>query len=165
MGDAVTEIRPLDNQRDAEACDAVLRTLPYHFGDPDGQRQCAIDVRTHRGWVALDGREIVGFVTVAPQLDGDAVEVTWLAVRNDRRRAGIGGSLIDAAVDGARGAGARMLVVLTLGPSSPEPADAVDNYDGTRRFYRSHGFVPLKELSLADWNSAFALVLARPLAP
>ena len=31
-------IRPLE-AADAPACDEVIRSLPYHFGDEDGQRQ------------------------------------------------------------------------------------------------------------------------------
>ena len=54
-----------------------------------------------------------------------------------------------------------MLCVLTLGPSVPE--DAADNYAGTRAFYQSCGFVPLRELELRSWNDAYALMLARPL--
>jgi hypothetical protein len=54
-----------------------------------------------------------------------------------------------------------MLCVLTLGPSVPE--DAGDNYEGTRAFYRSMGFVPMRELQLSTWNDSHALMLARAL--
>lgn len=85
-----------------------------------------------------------------------------MAVHADHRRGGIGGLLIDAACAGAAAAGARMLCVLTLGPSVPE--DAADNYEGTRRFYRKMGFVPLRELQLRDWNDSHALMLTRSLS-
>jgi hypothetical protein len=60
-----------------------------------------------------------------------------------------------------------MLCVLTLGPSVPEESgadgDAADNYEGTRAFYRSMGFVPLRELQLSTWNDSHALMLVRAL--
>jgi hypothetical protein len=34
-------IRPLE-AADARACDEVIRSLPYHFGDEDGQRRQGI---------------------------------------------------------------------------------------------------------------------------
>ena len=40
-------IRPLA-AADAPACDEVIRTLPNHFGDPDGRRECAEAVRAAR---------------------------------------------------------------------------------------------------------------------
>ena len=57
-----------------------------------------------------------------------------------------------------------MLCVLTLGPSEDVPDNDGDNYEGTRRFYRSNGFVPLRELGLREWNNSHALILARPLS-
>ena len=158
-------IRPLDHTRDAEACDAVLATLPYHFGDVDGQRACADAVRKQRGWVAIEdgSQEVVGFITIEPQLGGVSCEITWLAVRNDRRRQGIGKALLDAAMDDARSQpGTKVVCVLTLGPSVEEPG-VVDGYEGTRRFYEREGFIPVKEVGLREWNSGAALVLVRPL--
>ena len=152
-------IRPLSPE-DAEGCDAVLATLPYHFGDPTGQANCAKAVRSERGWVAVDDDEIVAFVTVAPSSD-EALEITWMAVRMDRRRGGIGAQLMGAVVEAAAEDGYRQLVVLTLGPSEPENAE--DGYEGTRRFYKREGFVPLKEVGLRSWNNDHALLLARPL--
>ena len=55
-----------------------------------------------------------------------------------------------------------MLSVLTLGPSVEETGVA-DSYEGTRRFYRSHGFTPILELDLSDWSDPAALVLVRRL--
>jgi hypothetical protein len=44
--------------------------------------------------------------------------------------------------------------------AEPKPDD---NYEGTRRFYQSAGFVPLRELSLRTWSDDYALILARRL--
>jgi GNAT superfamily N-acetyltransferase len=89
----------------------------------------------------------------------ESAEITWMAVAAAHRRSGTGAMLIDAACAAASAGGARMLCVLTLGPSVPEDVD--DGYDGTRRFYMTQGFVPLRELGLREWNDSHALILAR----
>jgi GNAT superfamily N-acetyltransferase len=152
-------VRPLDHALDAPACDAVLASLPYFFGDPDGIASCAAAVRCEGGWVADDDGGVVGFVTMAPHFAGSH-EITWLAVQGDRRRAGIGRLLVDAVVDGMRDAGDQCAFVLTLGPSVPEPG-VTDGYEGTRRFWIAQGFLPLREFGLRDWNDDAALLLCR----
>jgi len=160
MVDSSVVIRGLE-LRDAEACDGVLASLPYFFGDPDGQRQCHEAVRTRRGFVAeCDDGAVRGFITLESQQPGSS-EITWLAVHADHRRGGIGRKLVEAAAELLQGEGQSMLFVLTLGPSVPE--ESADNYEGTREFYRRVGFVGLRELGLRDWNDAYALVLARAL--
>jgi GNAT superfamily N-acetyltransferase len=146
---------------DAPACDAVIASLPYFFGDPDGRRMCAEAVRSQPGVAADVGGALAGFITLE-QHNADTMEITWMAVHADHRRHGIGRALIDAACAQASAAGARMMIVLTLGPSVPE--EPGDNYAGTRRFYQSNGFIPLRELGLREWNDSHALMLARPLA-
>jgi GNAT superfamily N-acetyltransferase len=152
-------IRPLDPAADAPACDTVLASLPYFFGDPDGIASCAAAVRSETGWVADDGGDIAGFVTMATHFAGSH-EITWLAVHSDRRRAGIGQSLVDAAVGAMRDAGDQCAFVLTLGPSVPEPG-ITDGYEGTRRFWTAQRFLPLREFALRDWNDDAALLLCR----
>jgi GNAT superfamily N-acetyltransferase len=159
-------IEPLRPEH-AAACDAVIASLPSFFGDPTGVRDCAQAVRSQRGWVAvIDGLvdgAVAGFITLHPHFE-DSAEITWMAVHADHRRGGIGRLLIDAACAASSAAGARMLCVLTLGPSVPEPDDSSgDNYAGTRTFYRKMGFVPLRELGLREWNDSHALILARAL--
>ncbi len=154
-------IRPLNFTDDAAACDSVLASLPYFFGDSDGQRDCAVAVRSQAGFVATVDGTVAGFITLLLHLPdiGGSTEITWMAVRADHRRHGLGTMLIDAAVQRCREDGVPMLSVLTLGPSVSE--EAADNYEGTRAFYRRMGFVPLRELGLRDWNDASALILAR----
>jgi ribosomal protein S18 acetylase RimI-like enzyme len=143
---------------DAERCDAIIASLPYFFGVPSGVRDCAEAVRTQRGFVAVRDGSVAGFLTLQQHEEGSA-EITWMAVHADHRRRGIGRQLIDAAVGAAVADGLRMLFVLTAG-ATDEPDRPGDNYTGTRRFYRSNGFVPLKEFTPATWNQT-ALVLAR----
>jgi hypothetical protein len=84
-------IRPL-TLADAKACDAVLASLPYFFGDPDGIRNCHEAVRTQRGFVADAGGEVRGFITLEQHQPGSS-EITWLAVQAEHRRSGSAGCL------------------------------------------------------------------------
>ena len=157
MGD-VFKIRPL-SRGDAPGCDSVIASLPYHFGNERGIADCARDVRTHEGLIARIGDDVVGFVTFASR--GPSTEITWMAVRADQRRSGIGTQLIRRLEGDIRERGARFLFVLTLGPSVPD--DVEDGYEGTRRFYEAVGFTPLREFDLRSWDDPAALVLVRHL--
>ena len=56
-------IRPLV-AADAPACDGVIASLPYHFGNADGLRECAEAVRSGAGLVAVKGgRALIGRLT------------------------------------------------------------------------------------------------------
>jgi GNAT superfamily N-acetyltransferase len=150
----VSSIRPLE-RADAEACDAIVASLPYHFGDPEGRRACARAVRAGPGLVAVGDAGVVGFLTWRAWYER-AVELTWMAVHADHRRAGVGGGLVEALAAELAGH-SRYLLVTTLAASSDEPGVA-DGYAGTRRFYRRHGFEPVWE-PVGWWNPANQAVL------
>jgi GNAT superfamily N-acetyltransferase len=59
-----------------------------------------------RSWVAIEGRDVVGFATACFQWFGGEVGKgrIWAGVRNDRRRRGIGSALWNTAVEHLRGA-------------------------------------------------------------
>ena len=153
-------IRPLA-AADADACDAIVASLPYHFGDPDGRAACARAVREQEGLVVLDRDAIAGFLTLVRHHPRSA-EISWMAVRADCRRRGFGRALVEDAAERLARDGVRLLCVLTLGPSAIERRVS-DTYADTRAFYEALGFVPLRELHLLGWNSP-ALMLVRPLA-
>jgi len=98
-------IRPLEGD-DAPACDGVIRSLPYHFGDPDGRRECAEAVRASDGLVAVRDGQVVGFLTVAHHFEAVS-EITWMAVHaRHRGQASAGPSSGGSpAGSGARGGG------------------------------------------------------------
>jgi hypothetical protein len=54
-------IRPLRGA-DAERCDLIIASLPYHFGQDDGRRACAHAVRSQPGLVAVLDDTVVGFL-------------------------------------------------------------------------------------------------------
>src|SRR6188474_1436859 len=82
---------------DAPGCDAVIASLPDWFGDEDGLADCAKAVRSGgEGWVAVEGSDVVGFLTLERPYPRSA-DITWLAVRADRRGGGIGSALVERA--------------------------------------------------------------------
>ncbi|HEY6568043.1 MAG TPA: GNAT family N-acetyltransferase [Actinomycetota bacterium] len=141
---------------DAEACDAIVLSLPYHFGQEAGRQQCAEAVRSEPGWVCqLDGRA-VGFCTFARHLDTSG-EITWLAVHADHRGSGLGTRLVDHLAAQMTAEGRRLLLALTVS-ASDGPDDVEDGYDATRAFYRSAGFVEARDFA-GFWGQADTPVL------
>jgi ribosomal protein S18 acetylase RimI-like enzyme len=128
---------------DAEACDAIVLSLPYHFGDEQGRIDCARAVRTEPGLVAADDAGVVGFCTFARHYD-IAAEITWLAVHASRRGEGVGSTLVDELVRRLAGEGRRILLVLTVSEADG-PDDIEQGYDATRAFYRSVGFAEARD--------------------
>jgi GNAT superfamily N-acetyltransferase len=154
-------IRPLDPGHDASGCEAVIRSLPYHFGDPNGRRECAAAVRREPGWVIDYDGEVVAFVTRMPS-SSQVVEITWLAVAADHRRSGLGRQLVEQTAASAEEEGFELLCALTIGPSDPEEGVS-DGYAGTREFWKRTGFTPVKEMNLIAWGVPHTLLLVRSL--
>ncbi len=150
-------IRPLE-PADADACDQIVLTLPYHFGLEQGRRDCAAAVRSQRGLVAEEDDAVVGFLTVEPRFDA-CLEITWMAVRADRRRAGIGSALLERLATDAAREGRRFLLVLTVSPSDG-PEEVEDGYQATRAFYRTNGFELARDVP-GLWNSDTAVLMVR----
>jgi ribosomal protein S18 acetylase RimI-like enzyme len=152
-------IRPLE-PADAPVCDAIIASLPYHFGDEQGREMCAAAVREQAGLVAVRSTAPVAFVTWRPWYAA-AIEITWMAVHADDRCQGLGRSLVDALL-GDAGPAVRYAVVTTLSEASPEPG-VEDGYAGTRRFWQRCGFEPVWEPA-GWWNDENqAVVMIRPL--
>jgi GNAT superfamily N-acetyltransferase len=134
--------------------------LPYHFGDETGRAECARAVRTQEGLVAVEASRVVGFLTLARH-DPRSAEITWMAVRADRRGQGIGRRLVERAAGDLSDVGVELLAVLTVADSEPDERES-DNYADTRAFYRALGFVALRELALEGWEER-AMILVKTL--
>lgn len=147
---------------DAAGCDAIVASLPYHFGDGHGRELCAAAVREQDGFVATAAGMPVGFVTWRPWYRA-AAEITWMAVHAAERRRGIGRMLVDAFL-AELGPEIRIAVVTTLSEATPEPGGD-DGYAGTRAFWRGCGFEPV--LDPAGWWNAEnqAVVMVQALGP
>ena len=146
-------VRPLA-PGDATACDDIVASLPDWFGVPQGILECAEAVRSQPGFVAEAGGEVAGFVTWTAS--GDTAEITWMAVRADRRRRGLGTALVDALLGALRAEGARELAVKTLSSRHPDPG-----YAETRAFYVAMGFTAARELDIWGPENP-AVLLTRP---
>ncbi len=147
---------------DADACDRIVEGLPYHFAHEQGRRDCAVSVRRDPGLVAEQDGEVVGFLTYLRRFD-EAAEITWMAIRADRRRRGIGHAMVDRIAEQLAAEGRRILMVLTVSPSDPGP-EPDDGYGSTRAFYRSTGFVLGRDLR-GEWDGDTAVLMVRALAP
>jgi GNAT superfamily N-acetyltransferase len=151
------ELRDLE-PADAVSCDEIILGLPYHFAIEAGREECARAVRNEPGLVATQGETVIGFLTFSYRFD-DAVELTWMAIRADRRRMGVGSRLVDALVERVRADGRRILTVLTVSPMDPEE-EPPDGYQTTRAFYLKNGFSFLRDLP-GLWDGDLAIMMAR----
>lgn len=145
---------------DAAACAAIVAGLPYHFGNEEGRRLCDEAVRSQSGIVAVEGDDVVGFLTYVPRFD-DALEVTWMAVDARRRRSGVGRAMIERLVAQARAASRTLLLVLTVSPNGDEDGPE-DGYPATRAFYRAMGFALARDLP-REWPGDVAVLMVRTL--
>jgi ribosomal protein S18 acetylase RimI-like enzyme len=152
-------IRPLA-AGDADRCDQIVASLPYHFGQEEGRRDCADAVRRQPGLVAVLEGTVVGFLTVRRHFD-QAAEITWMAVHADHRHRGVGRALIGRLCRDLAAEGRRLLLVLTVSPSDPGP-EPPDGYQATRAFYQAAGFTLAMDLP-GLWPSDTAVLLVRPL--
>ena len=152
-------VRELEPATDAEACDAIVRGLPRWFGLPEGIAECAAAVRTAHGLVATDAGVVAGFLT-DERRSASVWEITWMAVRADRRGQGIGSQLA-AGLIAQLPDDARLLVVKTLSDRDGNPGP---EYGATRAFYLARGFRPAAELDLWGPDDPCQL-LARTLEP
>jgi len=148
-------LRPLRGD-DIAACAALLDDLPEWFCLADSNAAYVDGLRTSPGFVVVDGdRTLVGFVGMRVH-DPGSMEIEVMAVRRDLHRLGVGRRLVAASIDHAGVARARWLHVKTRGPATYD-----DDYEKTRRFYRSVGFEPLYESS-TEWgadDAALVLVM------
>ena len=151
-------VRPLA-PADAEACDAIILGHPDFFGHEGGRADCARAVRSQAGWVAVEADQVLGFATWEPRTAA-AAEVTWMAVRRDRRHQGIGTAIVEALVADLRARGFKLALAMTAAAPRP-PSDAPDTYVPTRRFWSARGFLPLIEMDI--WDTNVALLQVRPL--
>jgi GNAT superfamily N-acetyltransferase len=110
--------------RDAAGCDAIVAGLPEWFGNERGIRE------------------------------RDVAEITWMAVRADLRRHGVGRSLLGALIDRLREEQVRRLDVKTLSERATYAP-----YEETRGFYLANGFESVAELDI--WEEENPAVLLR----
>jgi ribosomal protein S18 acetylase RimI-like enzyme len=119
----------------------LLRDLPEWFGIEQSILDYVDAAQTLPSTFALRGDEVVGACVVRHH-NPVAAEIEVLAVTRSLHRQGIGRRLVQAVESNLRKRGVLLLEVKTLGPSG-----ASDDYERTRAFYASIGFLPLEERS------------------
>ncbi len=150
------EIVEIVDGREA-ACRAVLEDLPDWFGIPEAT-DMYIRAAGQKTMLACrhDG-DIAGLVTL-DRLTEVTVDIHVMGVLARHHRHGIGAALIAAAADWARGQGARLLAVKTLGAGYPDPF-----YQKTRLFYQATGFLPVEEFKEIWGPDQPCLLMVKPL--
>jgi ribosomal protein S18 acetylase RimI-like enzyme len=136
-----------------EGCLDVIRSLPEWFGYEGAVEAVARALESQRGFVALEGPVVAGFVAIASAFD-ESLEITYLAVHAGHRRGGLGRSLVRAVAEFARGRDVPSVCLLTLGSSAANPRQ-----DETIGFYRAIGFWRTKEIYLRTWGGAPTLLM------
>jgi GNAT superfamily N-acetyltransferase len=117
----------------------LLRELPEWFGIESSIQQYVEDSKTLPTTAALDNDRVIG-VCVVRFHTPVAAEIEVLAVERSRHRSGIGRRLLEHVETELRERGIALLQVKTRGPSAPS-----DEYERTRAFYASLGYLPLEE--------------------
>ena len=158
-------VRP-KGERDAEAVVALLAEVareggwiatewPFDVAARAREQRDALLARRCIGWVALDGRELVGDLTVH-DLAQDEPELGMIVAASHRGR-GIGRALLDSAAGWARVNG-KTALRLRVFP---------DN-ERARRLYLAAGFVDVlvesQTVPRRDGTARDAIVMRRPLA-
>jgi ribosomal protein S18 acetylase RimI-like enzyme len=139
-----------------EGCLDVIRSLPAWFGYEGAVQAVSTALESQRGFVALEGSVVAGFVALEPAFD-ESIEITYLAVHANHRRSGLGRLLVHAVAEFAKERDIPSVCLLTLGPSSGSADQA-----GTISFYRAIGFWRTKELYLRTWGGAPTLLMVAP---
>jgi len=118
----------------------IARGLRTHFDD-GAMEKMPVDLKEHDLYVAEDDDgHVVGFLTILRR-SPDVGDVSWMGVRNDLWRRGIGTALMAKAAEDLASDGASILMVHTL-------SDTVDYepYEATRAFYNAMGFKHLETI-------------------
>ena len=136
----------------------ILRELPEWFGLEDALVGYVQASRALPTVVARDDLRVVG-VCLLRDHNPHSVEIELLAVSRSLHRQGIGRLLVDHVVAELRARGVELVQVKTFGPSGPSA-----EYERTRAFYRSVGFVPLEERTDIWGPDNPCLIMVMPLS-
>jgi ribosomal protein S18 acetylase RimI-like enzyme len=112
----------------------IARSLHPRWFNELGIREIARDLQIEKGLVADDRGKAVGFAIYRTK-DGRTAELSWIGVRPEAHRKGIGRALVNTLEALLAQSGVRTLEVSTVA------ATVVDeSYAKTRNFYHAIGF-------------------------
>jgi GNAT superfamily N-acetyltransferase len=142
--DVDVPVRPV-TAKDLGECQAIVRGLPDYF-TTDVPEKISRDARLHGGWVITEDEAVAGFAIVERRFTG-AAEVLWMAVRADRRRRGLGSTLLNHVLQALHCDGVKLVQAKTLDASA-----GYEPYVATRAFWQRHGFVQVDVIDpLPGW--------------
>jgi GNAT superfamily N-acetyltransferase len=137
---------------DIEACVGILRALPQWFGIESAIVEYGRDLADLDGFVALDDKDLVGFVGLK-RYGEESLEINVIGVVPGYRGTGVGTLLLNR-VQTELDDAVRLLHMKTLAPSHPDP-----NYEETRAFWKAKGFVAMDAHGLwGDENPCLVMV-------
>lgn len=143
---------PTEKSRIAEG---ILRSLPAWFGVEEALQGYARGVAETDFFTVQVGKRPVGFISLLEHNEFTS-EIYCMGIFEEVHGRGLGTELLARSEKELIQNGKKVLTVKTLGESDPDP-----DYEQTKRFYRSVGFLPLEE-STAIWGpEAPCLLMAK----
>ena len=126
-------ITSTNTQEYIDTCIAIARELNDYFME-NAVTRMSQDLLRQSLSVALDNNEVVGFISIDYK-NNRVAEITWMAIKRELQRQGIGSLLIEYVTHDARSGEIEILEVKTLSADIDYPP-----YEKTRRFYEKMGF-------------------------
>ena len=127
------------DRADGSEVERILRGLPKWFGIEHAIQSYVKDCQNLPTWVAVDGEQVVGFLTVKWHFPHSA-EILVMGVDSEWHRQGIGRALVEHSERWLRERACLFFQVKTVSASSDDPS-----YAKTRRFYLALGFLEVEE--------------------
>ena len=126
--------------KDSDAKDSivqdVLADLPEWFGLPESTKEYIEESRTLQLWAAMNGEEVVGFITLSAS-STDCAEIRCMGVKKKYHRKGVGKSLFQTLENEAKEK-YEYIQVKTVDEGH------YNEYDQTILFYKNQGFAKLE---------------------
>ena len=122
-------------------CETVLRSVPEWFGIEDSLLKYAKEIDNLDTYTAWFNNELIGFISVKHHNKYSA-ELYVLGIKLNFHRNGIGTKLYSMIEQALKEKNVKYVQVKTLSSKANDV-----NYEKTRLFYLSLGFVPLEEFS------------------
>lgn len=123
---------------DTEEAFGIAKSLPEYFSE-EGLKSIKDDVAKHILFGAYLRNAMVAFATYK-ELNSEAIEMTWIAVKKEYQDKGIGKKLIKESLKQI-GESYKICQTKTLSEIHPDKG-----YERTRNFYKRLGFVPLETI-------------------
>lgn len=124
-------------EEDIDECISLAEELDSYF-EETALSVMDKDLGKHEFIVAEDDRQILGFI-VYDEKSKDVVEISWMAVKYEKRRKGIGSNLLKKLEKLMEDK--KVIMVKTLARK-----EKYEPYEHTRKFYESKGFFLLETI-------------------